>query len=148
MYRLNTKIRLTMLRLSGFELYSRSVPLLKQDLLLFCMFYSLFQKRPTRIDVLLLFPLQHSFTAEAKFLTSFPTIGISVMTCDMMLTVHFCSAEYCPRMQKVHFRLTCVWLKTSLLKFTIKMLKPFYQAFPALLNNIRQNFVSPLVGLT
>ena len=57
MYRLNTKIRLTMLCLSGFELYSRWVPLLKQDLLLFCMFYSLCQKRPTRIDVLLLFPL-------------------------------------------------------------------------------------------
>ena len=57
MYRLNTKIRLTMLCLSGFELYSRWVPLLKKDLLLFCMFYSLCQKRPTRIDVLLLFPL-------------------------------------------------------------------------------------------
>ena len=32
MYRLNTKIRLTMLCLSGFELYSRWVPLLKQQL--------------------------------------------------------------------------------------------------------------------
>ena len=31
MYRLNTKIRLTMLCLSGFELYSRWVPLLKQQ---------------------------------------------------------------------------------------------------------------------
>ena len=30
MYRLNTKIRLTMLCLSGFELYSRWVPMLKQ----------------------------------------------------------------------------------------------------------------------
>ena len=31
MYRLNTKIRLTMLCLSGFELYSRWVPLLKRQ---------------------------------------------------------------------------------------------------------------------
>ena len=46
MYSLNTKIRLTMLCLNGFELYSRWVPLLKQDLLLFCMFYSLFQNGP------------------------------------------------------------------------------------------------------
>ena len=34
MYRLNTKIRLTMLCLSGFELYSRWVPLLKQDIII------------------------------------------------------------------------------------------------------------------
>ena len=34
MYRLNTKTRLTMLCLSGFELYSRWVPLLKQDIII------------------------------------------------------------------------------------------------------------------
>ena len=34
MYRLNTKIRLTMLCLSGFELYSRWVPLLNQDIII------------------------------------------------------------------------------------------------------------------
>ena len=33
----------------------------------------------------------------------------------------YCSAEYCPRMQKTHFRLTCVRLKTSF-KLTIKLL--------------------------
>ena len=56
----------------------------------------------------------------------------------------YCSAEYCPRIGcKVHFRLTCVRLKTSLLKHTIKMLKPFYLAFPALLNNIMQNVYLP-----
>ena len=32
MYRLNTKIRLTMLFFSGFELYSRWVPLCKKNL--------------------------------------------------------------------------------------------------------------------
>ena len=60
-----------------------------------------------------------------------------------------CSAEYCPKVQKVHFRLTCVRLKTSLLKLTtIKMLKPFCQDFPTLLYNIMQTVVSPLlVGL-
>ena len=44
-----------------------------------------------RIDVPLLSLLYHSFTAEAKFLTSFPTTGISIVTCDMVLTVHFFS---------------------------------------------------------
>ena len=137
--------------------------------------------------------LQHCFTADAKFLTSFLTI---TMHCDMVPTVRFffifnfgttlclrfffqqgaqanafharqqedsplsclichetqffitsslnrtlcpkiwasfCSAEYYPRMQKTHFRLTCVRLKTPF-KLTIKML-----------NNINmQNVVSPL----
>ena len=139
--------------------------------------------------------LQHCFTADAKFLTSFRTIAISIMTwcglyifflynfgttlsllssfnrelkqrCSMHVNrkwdlylsliklcheTHFsifnslnrtlcpkiwasyCSAEYCPRMQKTHFRLTSVRLKTSF-KLTIK-----------LLNYINmQNVVSPV----
>ena len=124
--------------------------------------------------------LQHCFTADAKFLTSFLTIAVH---CEMVPTLHFyiffllnfgttlsplssfnrelkqrhsthvnrksrplsflichetqtyitnslngtlcpkiwasyCSAEYCPRIQKTHFRLRCIWLKTSLLKLT------------------------------
>ena len=48
-----------------------------------------------------------------------------------------CSAEYWPRMQKAHFRLSCVRLKTSF-KLCIKML-----------NNISmQNVVSPLLLVT
>ena len=54
-----------------------------------------------------------------------------------------------PKAAKSGFRLTCVGLKTSLLcKLGFKMLKPFYQAFPALLNNIMQTVVSPLLFLT
>ena len=122
---------------------------------------------------------QLCFTAHAKFLTSFLTIAISIVTwCRpyifffcLILAQHYllfllligcsskgiprtkrrrlsclichetqifitsslnrtlcpkiwasyCSAEYCPRMQKTHFRLTCVRLKTSF-KLTIKML--------------------------
>ena len=46
----------------------------------------------------------------------------------------YCSAEYCPRRQKKHFRVTCVRHKTSF-KLPIKML-----------NNIKmQNVVSPLL---
>ena len=127
--------------------------------------------------------LQHCFTADTKFLTSFLTIAISIVTwCPpyiffflfnfgstlsllssfnreliskgirrtsiesetfIFLKCHetktsfsnslnrtlcpkiwasYCSAEYSPKMQKTHFRLTHVWLKTSLLKITIKML--------------------------
>ena len=134
--------------------------------------------------------LQHCFTADAKFLTSFRTIAISIMTwCELYIfflfnfgatlsllsslnrrSMHvnrkwdlylsfiklchethisisnslnrtlcpkiwasYCAAEYCPRMQKTHFRLTWVRLKTSF-KLTIK-----------LLNYINmQNVVSPL----
>ena len=127
--------------------------------------------------------LQHCFTADAKFLTSFRTIAISIVTwCGLYIfflfnfgttlsllssfnrelkqrrSTHvnrkwdlylsfiklchethisisnslnrtlcpkiwasYCSAEYCPRMQKTHFRLTCVRLKPSF-KLTIKML--------------------------
>ena len=54
-----------------------------------------------------------------------------------------------PKGAKSGFRLTCVRLKTSLLcKLAIKMLKPFYQAFPALLNNIMKTVIPPLLLLT
>ena len=126
--------------------------------------------------------LQHCFTADTKFLTSFLTIAISIVTwclpyiffSFLILAPHclffllligssskgirrtsiesetfiflkchetktsfsnslnrtlcpkiwasYRSAEYSPKMQKTHFRLTHVWLKTSLLKITIKML--------------------------
>ena len=127
--------------------------------------------------------LQHCFTADAKFLTSFRIIVITIMTwcglyifflfnfgttlsllssfnrelrqrCSMHVNrkwdlylsfiklchethmsisnslnrtlcpkiwASYCSAEYCPRMQKTHFRLTCIGLKTSF-KLTIKLL--------------------------
>ena len=133
--------------------------------------------------------LQHCFTADAKFLTSFRTIAISIMTwCGLYIfflfnfgttlsllsffnrdlrqrrSMHvnrkwdlylsfiklchethisipnslnrtlcpkiwasYCSAEYCPRMQKTHFRLTCVRLKTSF-KLTIKLPELYKQA--------------------
>ena len=46
MYRLNTKISLTMLCLSGFELYSRWVPLLKQTYYYFVCFTRYFKNGP------------------------------------------------------------------------------------------------------
>ena len=48
------------------------------------------------------------------------TNGLNRTLCPK-IWASYCSAEYCPRMQKTHFRLTCVRLKTSF-KLTIKML--------------------------